>query len=116
MILINSQVLKPLSQLPVKWILWESNPTILFARETTCLRYQTHIEQIVGIEPTLIPDWKSGAPPFMRYLQLHKGLESNQFGEVLETYPIPYLPDVCAIYEGIEPSTSGRQPDSLPLA
>jgi hypothetical protein len=27
------------------WILWESNPNILFAKETTCLRYQTRVKQ-----------------------------------------------------------------------
>lgn len=28
------------------------------------------IVQVIGIEPTLIPVWKTGAPPLMRYLQI----------------------------------------------
>lgn len=34
--------------LSLLWTTWESNPTILFAKETTCLRYRAHKQKNLG--------------------------------------------------------------------
>ena len=39
----------------------------LFIPFRDSLRPFFHFERVIGIEPTLIPDWQPSAPPFMRY-------------------------------------------------